>query len=91
MNEIILQIQDGTVPLPAKLRARYQLEEGDALTLLDLGGAFILSPKTALVPKLASELEQQRKAAGLSPTDLQEGLDEQRQAYAQTQYGIKAL
>jgi bifunctional DNA-binding transcriptional regulator/antitoxin component of YhaV-PrlF toxin-antitoxin module len=88
MNETVLQIQDGTVTLPAKLRARYKLAEGDSLTLLDLGGVFVLSPGKTLVSKLAAELERKRKAAGLSIADLLEGLDEQRRTYANEKYGI---
>ena len=80
MGEMVLQIQDGTVSLPAKLRAQYKLGEGDSLTLIDLGGVFILSPEKTVVSKLAADLEQKRKAAGLTIADLLEGLDEQRQA-----------
>jgi bifunctional DNA-binding transcriptional regulator/antitoxin component of YhaV-PrlF toxin-antitoxin module len=47
MNETVLQIQDGTVTLPAKLRARYKLAEGDSLTLLDLGGVFAFARQDA--------------------------------------------
>ena len=88
MTELVLQIQSGNVALPAKLRNRYKLEEGDALTLLDLGGAFILSPKKTVVSELASKLEKIRKTAGLSLADLREGLDEQRRIYAKQKYGI---
>ena len=88
MNETVLQIQDGTVTLPARLRARYELGEGDALTLIDLGGVFILSPEKTLVTKLTAELERERKAAGLSIADLLEGLDEQRRTYAKEKYGV---
>lgn len=88
MSETILQVQDGSVSLPAKLRARYKLDEGDTLTLVDLGGVFILSPEKTLVPKLGAKLEQQREAAGLTIADLLEGLDEQRRTYAKEKYGI---
>ncbi|MBI3360501.1 MAG: AbrB/MazE/SpoVT family DNA-binding domain-containing protein [Chloroflexi bacterium] len=88
MNTTVLQIQGGNVTLPAKLRARYKLQEGDTMTLVDLGGVFVLSPKAAMVPKLAAELERRRKAVGLTVADLLEGLDEQRRIYAKEQYGI---
>lgn len=88
MNDVLLQIENGTVTLPARLRARYKLEEGDALALVDVGGVFILSPTKSVIPELARSLEQKRRAAGLSVADLLEGLDEQRRIYARENYGI---
>jgi AbrB family looped-hinge helix DNA binding protein len=71
----------GVITLPAKLRQRHNLEPGDTLTLIDLGGAFFVVPKVSLVPKLAAEIEWLRQEAGLSIEDLLEGLDEQRRRY----------
>jgi len=34
----------GTVTLPKSLRERYHIRGGDRLTLLDLGGGFVLTP-----------------------------------------------
>jgi AbrB family looped-hinge helix DNA binding protein len=62
--------QRGTLTLPAKLRAKYRLDEGDSLTVLDLDGSILLSPKVPVVPKLAAEIERLRKAAGLEVEDL---------------------
>ena len=88
MNITELRIQDGTIDLPARLRARYKLAEGDAVTLVDLGGVFVLSPKVGTVSKLAKDLEKMRQEAELSMTDLLEGLNEQRRIYAAEKYGI---
>lgn len=79
--------QRGTLTLPAKLRAKYNLEEGDVLTLVELEGAFFLSPKVSVVPKLAAEIERLREEAGLSVEDLLEGLDEQRRRYYEERHG----
>lgn len=79
--------QRGTLTLPAKLRAKYNLDEGDVLTLVDLGDAFFLSPKVSVVPKLAAEIERLREEAGLSVEDLLDGLDEQRRRYYEERYG----
>jgi bifunctional DNA-binding transcriptional regulator/antitoxin component of YhaV-PrlF toxin-antitoxin module len=62
--------QRGTLTLPAKLRAKYRLDDGDSLTVLDLDGSILLSPKVPIVPKLAAEIERLRKAAGLEVKDL---------------------
>ncbi len=71
MRSTTVQIrQRGTLTLPAKLRAKYRLDEGDSLTILDLDGSILLSPKVPVVPKLAAEIERLRKTAGLEVEDL---------------------
>jgi len=79
--------QRGTLTLPAELRQKYRLEEGEPLTLVDLDGVFILAPKAPLVPKLVAEIERLREEAGLSVEDLLEGLDEQRRRLYEERYG----
>ena len=60
----------GTLTLPASLRAKYRLDEGDPLTLVDLDGAVLLSPRFLVVPRLAAEMERLRRARKLSLKDL---------------------
>lgn len=79
----------GTVTLPVELRRRYGLDAGDMLTVLDLGGVFVLSPEVPVVSKIAREIEQLREEAGLSLEDLLKGLDEQRRRLYQERYGSK--
>ena len=82
--------QRGLLTLPKKLRTRYRLSEGDAFSLVDLGGVFVLSPKVSVVSKMAAEIEQMGEEAGLSVDDLLEGLDDTRQQlYAET-YGASS-
>jgi AbrB family looped-hinge helix DNA binding protein len=71
----------GTVTLPARIRERYDLGEGDPLTLVDLDGAILLSPKTSIADKLSAEIEYLRTEAGLSLEELLGGLREQRAQY----------
>jgi len=68
-------------------RKKYRLEEGEPLTLLDLGGIFVLSSKVSLVPKLVGELERIREEAGLGVEDLLEGLDGKRRELYRERYG----
>jgi len=91
MEEMKIQLRKrGTLTLPAKLRARYGLEEGDVLTIIDMDGVFFLAPKVSVVPKLAAEIEKLREEAGLSLDELLEGLDEQRRRYYEERYGTSA-
>jgi bifunctional DNA-binding transcriptional regulator/antitoxin component of YhaV-PrlF toxin-antitoxin module len=59
-----------TLTLPAALREKYRLGEGDPLTVVDLDGAILLSPKVLVVPRLAAEMERLRRARKLSLKDL---------------------
>lgn len=71
MRAATVQIrQRGTLTLPAKLRAKYRLDDGDSLTLVDLDGSILLAPRLAVVPKLAAEIERLRRTAGLEVEDL---------------------
>ncbi|MEX0709607.1 MAG: hypothetical protein WD116_00205 [Chloroflexota bacterium] len=63
------------------MRERYGLEDGDPLTLVDLDGALLLSPRTSIVGKLAAEIEYLRTQAGMSLDDLLAGVREQRARY----------
>ena len=71
MRSATIQIQPrGNVVLPAKLRAKYGLDAGDNLTVIDLGGSILLSPHATVVSKFAVEIERLRLAAGLDIADL---------------------
>lgn len=71
----------GTITLPVTLREKYRLEEGDPITLVDLGEGLFLSPKRSLLPKLAQEIERLREKHGVSTEELIEGVAEQRAKY----------
>ena len=46
----------GSVTLPKSLRDAYKLQPGDELTLLDLEGVFVLSPRRSEVDVLAERI-----------------------------------
>ena len=62
--------QRGTLTIPLELREKYGLAEGDPLTVVDLDGAILLTPKVLLVPRLADEMTRLRRARKLSLKDL---------------------
>jgi hypothetical protein len=87
MTALTIQIeQQGTLSLPPELQTKYELNEGDALTLIDLDGIFLLTPKLSIVSKLAGRIEQLRLKEGFSIENLIEGLDEQQQRYYEEKY-----
>ena len=62
--------QRGVVTLPKTLRETYRLSQGDELTLLDLGGVFVLSPRRSEVDRLADRIAGGLKAGGTTLEDL---------------------
>ncbi len=56
----------GVVTLPAELRQKYDIQEGDTFRLVDLDGVFVLTRMVSLVPELAQEIERLRLEAGLT-------------------------
>ena len=83
-----LQIRSkGTVTLPIELRRKYGLDEGDVITLIDLGeGSFLLTPFVTQVNRLGDRIAQEMAEAGVSEEDLLKTLDEERERYYQERY-----
>ena len=80
--ESTIQIrQRGTLTLPADLREKYGIREGDSFRVNDLDGIFVLTPMVPMVPELAREIEKARLEAGLSIEELLSTLREQREKY----------
>ena len=81
MDATIQVMQGGNVTLPADLRKKYGIREGDTYRVVDLDGIFVLTP---MVPELAREIEKARLEAGLSIDDLLRALREKREKYDAT-------
>ncbi len=80
--EATIQVrQRGTLTLPAEMREKYGIREGDTFRLIDLDGIFVLTPMVPMVPELAREIEKMRQEAGLSIGELLQSLREQREKY----------
>src|SRR5215213_8161368 len=62
-----LQIRGkGTITLPASLRKKYNLEEGESLNLIDVGdGSFFLVPVESKVVKSADKVAKAVKEANV--------------------------
>ena len=72
----------GTITIPAKLRKEYKLEEGQTLTVIDLGeGTILLTPKVSQVDKLANQIAEKFKDKGITLEDLLQELNELRKTY----------
>jgi len=83
-----LQIRSkGTITLPASLRKKYKLEEGEVLTIIDLGeGTILLKPMVSQVNKLSNRIAKRLKEENITLDDLLQTLDEERKIYYQENY-----
>jgi AbrB family looped-hinge helix DNA binding protein len=73
----------GIITLPASLRKKYKLEEGQTLTIIDLGeGTILLAPKVSQVDKLANQIAEKLKDENITFEDLLQELNKIRKTYA---------
>jgi bifunctional DNA-binding transcriptional regulator/antitoxin component of YhaV-PrlF toxin-antitoxin module len=88
MVDVTIQVRKrGVLTLPAELRQKYGIEEGDVFRLVDLDGIFVITPMMSMVPELAREIERLRLEAGFSTEELLNSLREERGRYYQEKYG----
>lgn len=67
----------GIITIPAKLRKKYKLEEGQTLTVIDLGeGTILLTPKISQADKLANQIAKRLKEENITFSDLMQELYE---------------
>ncbi len=77
----------GSFTLPVDLRNKYNLDEGDVFTLIDLGdGSFLMTPQVSQVNRLGDRVTRILKEEGVSLEDLLTALDEERQQYYREHY-----
>jgi len=77
----------GNITLPVNLRKKYNLEEGDVFTLIDLGeGSFMLTPQRSEVNRLGERISRIVDAEKIDLDDLLVGLDEERESYYRERY-----
>lgn len=86
-----LQIRGkGTITLPASLRKKYNLEEGEILTVIDLGGgSILLRPMVSRIDTLSKRAAKSLKEDHVSLGELLETLDEEHKKYFNAKYGKK--
>ena len=78
---IIRVAQRGVVTLPKSLREAYGLEAGDLLTVLDLGGVFVISPRQSEIDALADRITKNLKTKGETLESMLQVLRDERENY----------
>ena len=81
-DTMIVQVsQRGLVTLPKVLRDSYHIREGDQLSLLDLGGVFVLSLRRSEIDGLSEQVQAALVAKGESLESMLVTLREAREEY----------
>jgi bifunctional DNA-binding transcriptional regulator/antitoxin component of YhaV-PrlF toxin-antitoxin module len=76
----------GTITLPKNLRDRYDIQVGDGLTLLDLGGTFVLTRERSQIDAIADRIGQALSEQGESLESMLQVLREERDRAFTDQY-----
>jgi AbrB family looped-hinge helix DNA binding protein len=75
-------VRRGIITLPKKLREQNNIEEGDTLTLIDLGdGVVVMSPRRSRVDEIADKLAEEWQDSGESLESMLTTLREIRADY----------
>jgi len=87
-NSTTIQIRGkGTLTLPIEMRRKYGLDEGEIITLIELGdGSFLLTPQITKVDRLGDRVARVLAEEEISLKEIMETLDEERERYYQERY-----
>ena len=71
----------GLITLPVTLRRAYGIQPGDRLTLLDMGGVFVLGRRPSKIDALAEGVAEQLHAKGEGMASMLRAIREERARY----------
>ncbi len=78
MSQTIQVSSRGVVTIPVDFRRKYHLARGSALTIVDVGSGFFISPKQSELPDLVGRIENLRGEHNISLEDLKVGVEYER-------------
>ena len=81
--------QRGQITVPREVRDRLNVNEGDTLSLVQVGSTLLLATKRPVVPLLADRIAELMEAEGVTLADLLLGLEEERAAIYQERWSRK--
>jgi len=80
----------GQLTIPKKIRVMSRLEEGQIVSIIQVGDAVIITPKHLELDEARREMRRILKETGISLEDLLAGLKEERDKLYQETYGKKS-
>lgn len=82
LERVITQIgQRGVITLPKAIRDTYNLQPGDDVVIIDLGGAFVISPRRLRIDAIADEIRRELSAQGETLESMLKVLRQKREHY----------
>lgn len=78
----------GLITIPSEVRQAYDISPGDRLTLLDLGGVFVLSPRESQIDTLADRIARELTEGGETLESMLRALREERERYDESDEDI---
>jgi bifunctional DNA-binding transcriptional regulator/antitoxin component of YhaV-PrlF toxin-antitoxin module len=76
--------QRGVLTLPKEMRKQHRLTAGDDMTLIDLDGVFVLSPRRSEIDLLADRLGRELAREGESLESMLAAVREERERYGRS-------
>ncbi|NPA91739.1 MAG: AbrB/MazE/SpoVT family DNA-binding domain-containing protein [Chloroflexi bacterium] len=80
-ERIIRLSRRGVLTLPKPIREKYHLREGDVLTLIDLDGVLLLSPRQTRIDALADRIARELQAQGETLESMLRALRQERERH----------
>ncbi len=77
----------GQLTIPKGIREKGALYDGEAVTIIPLGNAILVTPKKIGLDEARREIRRIMKASGMSAEEMIEGLQEERARLNQETYG----
>ena len=84
-----IQIRDkGVITVPIELRRQYNLQPGDVLTLVDLGGGtFLVTPQVSQLTRESDQVARLLAEQDVTLEEILHALEEERETYYRDHYG----
>jgi len=82
--------QRGQFTIPAEIRRRMGIREGDIFSLIQLGDTLVATRKKLVAPQIAKNMAALMEEEGLTLGDLLEESEKQRERYVREKYGLGA-
>lgn len=77
----------GNVTIPARLRQKYGIGDGDLLTVIEIGnGCLLLWPKLSQIDILGGKITQLMNEENVSSEEMVEALDAERETFYREHY-----
>lgn len=79
----------GQLTIPKEIREKGSLDEGEAVTIIPVGEAILVSPQKLGLEEARREIRKLMKKSGVTAEELLEGLKEERGKLYEETYGTK--